>query len=75
MPVRSLDEGVAFLVANSQRSAPARLMQDSMHLMRTRRFAPLFATQFFGAFNDNLYRTAMVLLVIYGIYGDATKCH
>jgi len=33
----------------------------------------LFATQFFGAFNDNLYRTAMVLLVIYGIYGDATK--
>lgn len=48
-------------------------MQDSMHLMRTRRFAPLFATQFFGAFNDNLYRTAMVLLVIYGIYGDATK--
>ncbi len=44
-----------------------------MHLMRTRRFAPLFATQFAGAFNDNLYRTAMVLLVIYGIYGDATR--
>jgi MFS family permease len=48
-------------------------MQDSIHLLRTRRFLPLFATQFLGAFNDNLFRTAMVLLVIYGIYGDATQ--
>ncbi|MEA3002232.1 MAG: hypothetical protein QOH81_1020 [Sphingomonadales bacterium] len=39
-----------------------------MHLMRKRRFLPLFVTQFLGAFNDNLFRTAMVLLVIYGIY-------
>ena len=45
-------------------------MQDSFHLLKTRRFLPLFATQFLGAFNDNLFRTAMVLLVIYGIYGD-----
>lgn len=44
-----------------------------MHLMRTRRFAPLFATQFFGAFNDNLYRFAMVFLVVYGVYGDETR--
>jgi MFS family permease len=48
-------------------------MQDSIHLLRSRRFLPLFATQFLGAFNDNLFRTAMVLLVIYGIYGDATQ--
>jgi MFS family permease len=41
-----------------------------MHLMRERRFVPLFVTQFLGAFNDNLFRTAMVLLVIYGIYGS-----
>jgi MFS family permease len=39
-----------------------------MHLMRQRRFVPLFVTQFLGAFNDNLFRTAMVMLVIYGIY-------
>src|SRR4051794_1405704 len=44
-----------------------------MHLMKKRRFLPLFATQFLGAFNDNLFRTAMVMLVIYGIYGDATQ--
>ncbi|WP_205480894.1 MFS transporter [Sphingomonas arenae] len=45
-------------------------MQDSLHLLRTRRFLPIFVTQFLGAFNDNLFRTAMVMLVIYGIYRD-----
>ena len=48
-------------------------MHDAIHLVRTRRFLPLFVTQFLGAFNDNLFRTAMVLLVIYGIYGDAEQ--
>ena len=44
-----------------------------MHLLRTRRFLPLFATQFLGAFNDNLYKSAMVILVTYAIYNDETK--
>ena len=44
-----------------------------MHLLRTRRFLPIFTTQFLGAFNDNLFRTAMVMLVIYGIYRDAEQ--
>jgi len=48
-------------------------MQDSAHLLRTRRFLPIFVTQFLGAFNDNLFRTAMVMLVIYGIYRDAEQ--
>ena len=48
-------------------------MQDSLHLLRTRRFWPIFTTQFLGAFNDNLFRTSMVLLVIYGIYRDAEQ--
>ena len=48
-------------------------MQNTVHLLRTRRFLPIFVTQFFGAFNDNLFRTAMVMLVIYGIYKDATQ--
>src|SRR4028119_2435075 len=48
-------------------------MHDAMHLVRTRRFLPIFVTQFLGAFNDNLFRTAMVLLVIYGIYRDAEQ--
>ena len=49
------------------------MIQNVAHLLRARRFLPIFVTQFLGAFNDNLFRTAMVLLVIYGIYGDAEQ--
>lgn len=41
-----------------------------MHLLRQRRFLPLFCTQLFNAFNDNLYKTAMVLFVVYAVYND-----
>ncbi len=34
-------------------------------LLRTRRFAPFFATQALGAFNDNVFRQAMVVLVAF----------
>ncbi|URD62384.1 MFS transporter [Sphingomonas sp. KRR8] len=43
-------------------------MQNVTHLLRSRRFLPLFVTQFCNAFNDNLFRTAMIMLVIYGVY-------
>jgi hypothetical protein len=45
-------------------------MTDSLHLLRTRRFLPLFATQLLGAFNDNLFKNAMVLFVVYQVYND-----
>ena len=45
-------------------------MQLSLNLLTKRRFLPLFATQFLGAFNDNLYKTAMVMLVTYGIVSN-----
>src|SRR3954470_19084938 len=44
-----------------------------MHLLSERRFLPLFVTQFLGAFNDNLFKTSMVILVTYSIYSDETK--
>jgi MFS family permease len=44
-----------------------------MHLLSKRRFLPLFVTQFLGAFNDNLFKTAMVILVTYYVYSDPTK--
>lgn len=34
-------------------------------LLRARRFGPFFWTQFLGAFNDNLFKNALVLLVGY----------
>jgi hypothetical protein len=45
-------------------------MNTSLQLLRQRRFGPLFVTQFLGAFNDNLFRTAMVILAIYSIFSD-----
>jgi MFS family permease len=48
-------------------------MQASLRLLGRRRFLPLFATQFLGAFNDNFFKTAMVILVTYHIYNDPTQ--
>jgi MFS family permease len=48
-------------------------MEKSTGLLKQRRFLPLFVTQFLGAFNDSLYRNAMVMLVIYTIYNDPAK--
>jgi len=48
-------------------------MTPSFRLLARRSFLPLFVTQFLNAFNDNLYKTAMVMLVTYEIYADPTK--
>ena len=39
--------------------------QSQFFLFRTRRFTPLFMTQFLGAFNDNVFRNALVILITY----------
>lgn len=36
-----------------------------MSLLKSRRFLPLFLTQFLGAFNDNLFKNALLMLVTY----------
>lgn len=41
-----------------------------MGLLARRRFLPLFTTQFLGAFNDNLFKNAMVLFAVYNVYSD-----
>lgn len=48
-------------------------MTTSTHILRRRRFLPLFATQLFNAFNDNLYKTAMVLFVVYVVYNSEAE--
>ncbi len=40
-------------------------MSSPFRLLRTKRFTPLFGTQFFGAFNDNLYKNALVVLLTF----------
>ena len=48
-------------------------MTTSTHLLRRRRFLPLFATQLLNAFNDNLYKNAMVLFVVYSVYNSEAQ--
>jgi MFS family permease len=48
-------------------------MTTSTHLVRTRRFLPLFVTQLLGAFNDNLYKNAMVLYAVYSVYSSEAE--
>jgi MFS family permease len=48
-------------------------MASIVTLMKQRRFFPLFITQLLGAFNDNLFKNAMVLFVVYSVYDDAAS--
>ncbi|QPJ61491.1 MAG: acyl-[ACP]--phospholipid O-acyltransferase [Candidatus Nitronauta litoralis] len=41
------------------------MAESQYRLFKTRRFTPLFLTQFLGAFNDNLFKNALVILITY----------
>ena len=40
-------------------------MSNQFSLLRQRRFAPFFLTQFLGAFNDNIYRNGLIILITF----------
>ena len=40
-------------------------MSNQFTLMREKRFRPFFFVQFLGAFNDNLFKTALITLVVF----------
>jgi 1-acyl-sn-glycerol-3-phosphate acyltransferase len=40
-------------------------MSSQFALLKSRRFGPFFGTQFLGAFNDNLYKNALVVLLTF----------
>ncbi len=42
-------------------------------LLKQKRFFPFFLTQFFGAFNDNVFKNALGIMVTYTIVGDSGK--
>lgn len=47
--------------------------ESQLHLLKTRRFLPLFATLFLGAGNDNLFKNAIAVLVLYRIALESTQ--
>lgn len=42
-------------------------MKNPLQLLQTRRFLPLFITQFFGAFNDNAFKNAFLIWFTYDV--------
>ena len=48
---------------SNQQSQHSRHSQFS--LLKSRRFAPFFGTQFLGAFNDNLFKNALIVLLTF----------
>lgn len=54
--------------------APKRnraVSQRQFSLFQTRRFLPLFLTQFLGAFNDNIFKNSMVVLIAWRLAAAA----
>jgi 1-acyl-sn-glycerol-3-phosphate acyltransferase len=45
--------------------------QSQFRLLGTRRFLPFFLTQFLGAFNDNLFRNALIVSITFGVSSAA----
>ena len=47
------------------------MQRSQFELFKSVKFAPLFWTQFLGAFNDNFYKSAMSILITYKLAGEA----
>ena len=43
------------------------MTSNEFSLLTTKRFLPLFVTQFLGAYNDNVFKNALILLITYKI--------
>lgn len=42
-------------------------MEKNEHILSSRRFLPMFLTQFFGALNDNVFKQSLLLIFTYGL--------
>src|SRR6185369_7554990 len=63
---RSINPVQEYPAAERERPGPvAPLSAGAMGLLGSRRFGPLFATQFLSAFNDNALKNALVLMIAY----------
>ena len=47
--------------------------QSQFVLLRQQRFLPFFITQFLGAFNDNAFKNALVILIAFYIANSSTE--
>ena len=40
-------------------------MHNQFDLLKTKRFLPFFCTQFLGAFNDNVFKQSLIILLAF----------
>lgn len=48
-------------------------MEKKQTLLTSRRFLPMFLTQFFGALNDNVYKQSLLLVITYGLIQNTSN--
>lgn len=48
-------------------------MEKKQYLLFSRRFLPMFLTQFFGALNDNVFKQSLLLVITYGLIQQNTN--
>ena len=48
------------------------MSHSQFSLLKTRRFLPLFLTQFLGAFNDNAFKNALIIMLTYQAAGKVS---
>ena len=46
---------------------------NQFELLKTRRFSPIFATQFLGALNDNIYKNSLVIFIAFALADQAGR--
>ena len=48
--------------------------KSQFHLFTQRRFLPFFVTQFLGALNDNLFKNALLVIVVSSAVAGSEAC-
>ncbi|HFB64555.1 MAG TPA: MFS transporter [Aeromonadales bacterium] len=46
------------------------MAHNQFELLKTRRFLPFFITQFLGAFNDNVFKNTIIVIISYEIFAN-----
>lgn len=59
-------------MSESDTAEPALEPRNQLELLKSRRFLPLFVTQFLGAFNDNVYKNSLILLIAFYLVDELT---
>ena len=55
--------------------AQANVERSQFTLLRERRFGPFFLTQFLGAFNDNVFKNALIILITFIVVMAVVQSH